>query len=157
MRAVVPVRAAALSPAEFFSALRKGLKSRLPPELRAFETGRGHSRLLKFHYDHPEFHYEAWHHNGAGRLEVGLHFEGAAELNQRAFDFFRERIVEVKAQLPHAELEPWDRGWTRLYETLNAVQLDEHLAGQAAARLAEYATTLQPLVDAFWKRNGVAR
>lgn len=154
VRAVVPLRAAVLSPAEFFSVLRKSLKSRLPPQLRTFESGRGHGRLLKFHYGHPEFHYEVWHHTGAGRLEVGLHFEGGVELNQRAFDFFRDRIVEVKAQLPHAELEPWDRGWSRLYETLAAAQLDDALAHQTAARLAEYVITLQPLVETFWKRSG---
>lgn len=140
-----------MSPADFFSTLRKGLKSRLPAGLRAFESGRGHGRLIKLHYGHPELHYEVWHHTGVGKLEIGLHFEGGAELNQRAFDFFRERIVEVKAQLPRAELEPWDRGWSRLYETLSAPQLDEALADQGAARLAEYVKTLQPLVETFWK------
>src|ERR1700675_3451664 len=67
------VRAAAQSPSEFFTGLRKALKAQLPPELRKYETSRGHGRLFKLHYGHPEFHYEAWHHTGAGRFEVGLH------------------------------------------------------------------------------------
>ena len=139
-----------LSPVDFFSGLRKGVKSRLPPELRGCEKGRGHSRLLKLHYGRPEIHYEAWHHTGAGRLEVGLHFEGSLELNQEAFDFFRPRMIEIKASLPRAELEPWDRGWSRLYETLPAPQLDDGVQQSAIVRLAAYITTLQPLVTVFW-------
>jgi hypothetical protein len=131
---------------EFFSGLRKALKANLPPELRAYESGRGHGRLIKIHYGRPEFHYEAWHHTGAGRFEVGLHFEGTADANQRAFDFFRGRMVEVKARLPRAELEPWDRGWSRLYETLAAPLLDENVLEDASARLCGYITTLQPFM-----------
>src|SRR5579859_3044856 len=107
-----------LSPADFFAGLRKKLKRSLPLPLRNFSSGRGRGRLMKVHYAQPEFHYEAWHHTGDGRLEVGLHFEGTTEQNQGAFDFFRSHVLEVKAHLPHAELEPWDRGWSRLYETL---------------------------------------
>ncbi len=101
---------------------------------------------MKLHYGRPEFHYEAWHHTGAGRLEIGLHFEGPAQENQEAFDFFRIRMIEVKAMLPHAELEPWDRGWSRLYETLPAAQLDERVLDSAVDRMSEYIVTLQPLL-----------
>jgi hypothetical protein len=143
------VHGTVLSPVDFFGGLRKGVKSTLPHELRGFEKGRGHNRLLKLHYGRPEIHYEAWHHTGAGKLEVGLHFEGSAELNQQAFDFFRPRMVEIKASLPRAELEPWDRGWSRLYETLAAPQLDELVLNDATGRLAAYIITLQPLVTTF--------
>ena len=143
------VRAPALAPAEFFSGLRKGVKSKLPQDLKAFETGRGRGRLVKLHYGHPEFHFEAWHHTGAGRLEIGLHFEGSPDENQRAFDYFRERVVEVKARLPRAELEPWDRGWSRLYETLPAPQLDELVLASAIERMDAYITTLQPMLIDF--------
>ena len=138
-----------MAPADFFSGLRKSLKSRLPQDLRAFELGRGHGRLLKLHYGRPELHYEVWHHTGAGRLEIGLHFEGSADANQRAFDYFRERMVEVKARLPRAELEPWDRGWSRLYETLPAPQLDELVLSSAVERMEAYITTLQPMLLVF--------
>jgi len=141
-----------LPPSDFFSGLRKALKARLPQELRGYETSRGHGRLFKLHYGHPEFHYEAWHHTGAGRFEVGLHFEGSAEANQRAFDYFRSRMVEVKARLPRAELEPWDRGWSRLYETLAAPQLDEAVLDDAGDRLCAYITTLEPLMVQFLRR-----
>jgi hypothetical protein len=140
-----------LAPAEFFSGLRKGVKAKLPSELRSLNTGRGRGRLLKLHYDRPEFHYEAWHHTGDGRLEIGLHFEGSQSENQAAFEFFRARMIEIKADLPHAELEPWDRGWSRLYETLPATQLDDGVLDAAVDLMAAYIVTLQPLVDSFAK------
>jgi len=149
----VRVRGDALAPAEFFAGVRKGLKITLPEQLRRFEVGRGHSRLLKIHYGRPELHFEAWHHTGDGRLEVGLHFEGTAALNDSAFDYFRARMVEVKARLPRAELEPWDRGWSRLYETLPAVVLDERAQGATLERMGAYITTLQPMVDGFLKER----
>jgi hypothetical protein len=102
---------------------------------------------MKVHFGRPDFHYEVWHHTGAGRLEVGLHFEGSPADNERAFDFFRVRMVEVKARLPRAELEPWDRGWTRLYETIPAAHLDEGVLDRAAELTATYIVTLQPLLE----------
>lgn len=139
----------ALAPGEFFAGVRKGLKATLPEKLRRFEVGRGHSRLMKIHYGHPELHFEAWHHTGDGRLEIGLHFEGSAALNDNAFDYFRGRMVEVKAGLPRAELEPWDRGWSRLYETLTAAVLDASAQDATVERMRAYITTLQPMVQSF--------
>ena len=136
-----------LAPSDFFAAVRKELKAELPPALRAFRTTRGRGRLMKVYFDEPANHYEAWHHTGAGRLEVGLHFEAAAVENQAAFDFFRSRMVEVKARLPRAELEPWDRGWSRLYETLAADRLDDDVVGRAVECMARYIVTLQPLLE----------
>jgi hypothetical protein len=140
-----------MAPVDFFAGVRKGLKARLPADLRRFELTRGHSRLLKIHYGRPEAHFEAWHHTGDGRLEVGLHFEGPAALNQRAFDYFRTHMVEVKAALRRAELEPWDRGWARLYETVPAAVLDDQVMDAAVTLLCEYITTLQPMVARFFE------
>jgi len=106
---------------------------------------------MKVYFDEPSFHYETWHHTGAGRLEIGLHFEAAAVVNEAAFDYFRSRMVEVKSGLPRAELEPWDRGWSRLYETLAAPRLDERVLGEAVECLASYVVTLEPMVIEFWR------
>lgn len=141
----------ALAPAEFFQALPVALAPRLPPALRAFDAARGRGRLIKLDYGHPETHYEVWHHPRTGRLEVGLHFEGRPALNEAALDFFRERMVRVKGGLPRAELEPWDRGWSRLYETLPAADLTDDVLHLAAERLAAYIRTLQPLLEEFWE------
>ncbi len=138
-----------LAPSDFFGGLRKGLKADLPPSMRNFHSGRGRGRLMKVHFGEPAFHFEAWHHTGAGRLEVGLHFEATAVENQAAFDFFRAHMVEVKASLPRAELEPWDRGWSRLYETLPAARLDDDVLSHTVKRMAAYIVMLHPLLDQF--------
>jgi hypothetical protein len=101
------------------------------------------------HFGEPAYHFEVWHHTGAGRLEVGLHFEASAAENEAAFDFFRARIVEVKAGLPRAELEPWDRGWSRLYETFPAARLDSEALDHAIDLTSEYVVTLQPMLGQF--------
>jgi len=142
------------SPSDFFTALRKALKKSLPAELQDFQFIRGRGRLMKVHFGEPAFHYEAWHHAGAGRLEVGLHFEGSAAENQAALEFFRARIVEVKAGLPRAELEPWDRGWTRLYETVPATSLDDKVLDQTVECLRDYVVTLQPMLNQFLRSRG---
>ena len=142
------------SPSDFFTALRKALKKSLPAELRDFQSIRGRGRLMKVHFGEPAFHFEAWHHAGAGRLEVGLHFEGSAAENQSALEFFRARIVEVKAGLPRAELEPWDRGWTRLYETMPATTLDDRVLDQTVECLTDYVVTLQPMLNQFLRSCG---
>jgi len=138
----------------FFAALVQRLAPALPIELRGFEHRRM-GRIMKFHYGHPETHFEAWHHAGAGRMEVGLHFEGSAARNAAAADFFGHRMLEVKGGLPSAELEPWERGWVRLYETFPAAELDLGVLDGTAMRLADYMTILQPILITFWsERNG---
>ena len=138
---------------EFFGELRKGVKAKVPAPLRKFNSARGRGRLVKLHFGRPEFHFEAWHHTGDGRLEIGLHFEGSREENQDAFEFFRAHVIEIKSQLPRAELEPWDRGWCRLYETFRAPQLDEDVLDSAIVCLSDYIVALQPLLDSWLKEE----
>ncbi len=140
-----------LSPGEFFESLPVALAPQLPALLRAFDAGRGRGRLAKFDYGRPETHFEVWHHARTGRLEIGLHFEGRRELNAGAHGFFRRRMVEVKQALPRAELEPWERGWVRLYETVPAPELTDRALAVAAERLAAYIRTLQPILEEFWE------
>jgi hypothetical protein len=140
-----------LSASDYFEALAGTLVRRLPGALRGFEAVRGRGRLLKLDYGHPETHFEAWHHRAAGRLEVGLHFEAERELNAAAHVYFRGRIVEIKRALPRAELEPWDRGWARLYETVPAPDLSDRSLGLAVERLTAYVTVLQPMLTEFWE------
>jgi hypothetical protein len=142
-----------LAPSDFFTGLRKKLKAKLPAPYQRFGTIRGRGRLMKVHFGEPAFHYEAWHHAGAGRLEIGLHFEASASENQRALEFFRSRMVEVKATLPRAELEPWDRGWSRLYETAPAARLDEDVLDRAVTCMSAYVVTLQPLLEQFFEES----
>jgi hypothetical protein len=61
--------------------------------------------------------------------------------------------VEIKSQLPRAELEPWDRGWFRLYETLPAAQLDEGVLDGAIECMSGYIVALQPLLVTWFKEQ----
>jgi hypothetical protein len=148
---VVAGEESVLSASDFFEVLPTALAGQLPAELRGFKAVRGRGRLLKLDYGHPETHFEAWHHRSAGRVEVGLHFEGDPELNARAHVFFRRRIVEIKSALSRAELEPWDHGWVRLYETAPAADLTSRTLALVAERLAAFITVLQPMVFEFWE------
>src|SRR5438105_15791888 len=98
--------------------------------------------------------YGSRNHFGAGRFEFGLHFEAKPARNATALEFFRTRMVEVKASFPRAELEPWDKGWTRLYETLAAPALDHDLVIRAATLLAAYVIALQPMLQEFSIHEG---
>ena len=137
---------AVLNPVAFFPPLARRLGAGLP----AGATVQRRGRLIKAWFDHPETHFEIWHHVGRGRLEVGLHFEGPPILNDAAFEFFRARMVAVKGLLQRAELEPWDRGWKRLYETLDGTRLTAGLLEQALTLCLDYVSALQPLVEEFW-------
>jgi hypothetical protein len=142
-----------MSVSAFFGALAATLAQRLAAPLSGFQAVRGPGRLLKLHYGHPETHFEAWHHRAVGRLEVGLHFEGQRELNGAAHGLFRSRIVEIKRALPRAELEPWDRGWARLYETVPAPELSDRSLSVAVERMTAYVTVLQPMLTEFWESH----
>ncbi|MEP7104491.1 MAG: hypothetical protein ABI838_01415 [Chloroflexota bacterium] len=141
------VATAAMAPGTFLSALPVTLAPLLPAELRGFDHQRGMGRLMKFDFGDPGVHYEAWHHTPNGRMEVGLHLEGTPEANQRGFELLRGRLVELKRSLPRAELEPWDKGWYRFYETFSAPVLSTALLNATAERLAAYITTLQPILE----------
>ena len=150
----MPARSgSSLVAAQFYQALPVKLAGSLPLELRGFEHRRSHG-VMKFHYGRPETHFETWRHSGQGRMEVGLHFEGSRDLNSAGLEFFRAHMVEVKGGLPRAELEPWDRGWARLYETFPAAELDLDVLDETAGRLAAYIVSLQPLVERFWSKHG---
>lgn len=140
-----------LTSKDFFAAVQVKLAGRLPAALRGFDVRSG-PRLMRFDYGHRETHFELWHHRAAGRLEVGLHFEGDRPVNDRAREFFRAHMVQVKGTLPRAELEPWERGWSRLYEMQPAAELTDQLLEQASQLLAAYIGTLQPLLDNFWEK-----
>lgn len=131
--------------AEFASELSRETSRLLPERLRHFKHRR-QGRLFKLHYGAPEAHFEVWPHARTGRLEIGLHLEGKPDFNRRGFDILRSRMVEIKGALPAAELEPWDRGWCRMYQTIAAPALDMDLARRAAELLAAYVATLQPVV-----------
>lgn len=153
---MTPVAAPAtstLAVSDFFARLPEMARRRLPPGLADFHHRR-QGRLIKIYFDQPRLHFEAWHHPRTQRLEVGLHLEGSPELNRRGLELLRSRMLEVKESLPLAELEPWDRGWCRLYQTLAAPVLDAELLESTAALLAAYVVALTPILEELESQPG---
>ncbi len=104
------------------------------------------SSQAQWFFEDPRVHFEAWWHAQTGRLEIGLHLEAEPEVNERIAQGLARRLIEIKARLgPRVDLEPWDRGWVRLYETHAMDGFDPAVVAQTAARMAEVITVLWPL------------
>ncbi|MBX6771601.1 MAG: hypothetical protein IRY83_07735 [Chloroflexi bacterium] len=141
---------------QFLAELPEMVRSLLPPDLRGF-IARPRGGLVQLYYDDPGVHYEAWYHWRTNRLELGLHFEKDAAENARYFDLFDRYIIEIKHELGETvELERWDRGWARLYESW---PYDGGRAFEArmAERLARMIAVLQPILDSAIRAEEVGR
>ena len=89
-------------------------------------------------------------------MEIGLHFESrASEVNAHLLDDFMQHLFEIKAELgDHVEAEMWDRGWTKVYETIPLEAFNEDYVKRVADRLAKIMVVLQPIYEAV---NGSER
>lgn len=138
-----------LSSTQFMHALPEAVKAALPPAWQKFRTYT-RSWLCQFYYGRPELHYEVWNlFDRRGLLEVGLHFESKnAEENARLLAGFGRHLTEIKAMLgPRWEAEQWDKGWTKVYETVHVTAFSTDLLDDIAPRLARSITVLQPMLE----------
>ncbi len=121
------------------------MRAALPPALRTV-SHRLRSSQAQWFFDDPRIHFEAWWHAQTGRLEIGLHLEAETEVNDRIAARLAHHLFEVKARLgSQFDLEPWDRGWVRLYETHPMDGFDAAAVSRSAARIAEVISVLWPL------------
>jgi hypothetical protein len=117
----------------------------LPPDLADF-TYRPRGSLAQLHYGDPRVHYELWFHWRTGRLELGLHFERDERTNAVLFDLFDRNIVAIKAELGEGiDLERWDKGWARIYETWPCEKVDRFFRQRTIERLAQMIAVLEPI------------
>ncbi len=136
-----------LSSAQFMARLPDATRIHLPAPLRQFRS-QHRSWLCQLYYRDPRLHYEVWNlGERRGRLEIGLHFEARdREQNLALLRGFSARMVAVKAALgPQWEAEAWDRGWTKVYETVPYEPFSQPVLEQTARRLARAMTVLQPI------------
>lgn len=123
------------------------MRALLPPELRGFQS-RIRSGLVQLYYGDPGVHFEAWFHWRTSRLELGLHFERSARENAVLFSRFDRHIVELKHELGESvELEQWEKGWARIYETWPCDRLDRPFQDRMTERLARIIQVLQPVLE----------
>jgi hypothetical protein len=140
-----------LTSSQFMQALPAATRAHLPAGLRKFQSAH-RSWLCQFYYRDPNLHYEVWNLGEArGKLELGLHFESRNhDVNLALLQGFSRRMVEVKATLgPQWEAEQWDRGWTKVYETVPYEPFSDETLAAISARLAGAMSVLQPIWDSL--------
>jgi hypothetical protein len=138
----------------FFGAIPDATRSRLPKPLQGFKVNR-RSWLVQVYYTDPLLHYEAWDLGGRrGRLEIGLHFESRRHAeNERLLIGFQSCLFEIKADLGESiEAEQWDKGWTKVYETIPREAFTPEYVERVAARLAQMIQVMQPIFDQVYKK-----
>jgi hypothetical protein len=132
---------------DFLAGTLAAARSLLPGELRDFQE-RYRGPLAQAYYDDPDQHFEVWLRRSAGRVELGLHFESRDRAsNNRMLERFADELAWIKAELgERTEAEPWDRGWTRVHQTLPLPEpLSSEIQGDLARRLARMIELLEPL------------
>jgi hypothetical protein len=133
---------------EFLTLVQERAMALVPNRLRAGATSRVSSSWLWVHYHSPKVHYEVWLARKTGRIEIGLHFEGARDFSYRWAEIIAPFMPEIQARLgPQVELEEWTASWARVHQTVPYDPLSEVLADEVARRLAETITVLQPMVE----------
>ena len=132
---------------EFFRALPARLRPQLPKELRRFDV-RLRNWMLQLYYADPTVHYEASALTRLKVFEVALNFERRGrELNDSLMQQFMPFVFEIKDELgPQIQFERWDKGWSKIYDTLPLGAYDEAYLDRVAARLARLIACLQPIL-----------
>jgi len=136
-----------LTSSQFMAALPAAVRPHLPPALQRFRSVH-RSWLCQLYYADPHLHYEVWKlGERRNQLEIGLHFESRdRNRNVALLRGFSQRMVAVKAALgPQWEAEHWDRGWTKVYETVPYEPFSTEVLDVIARRLARAMIVLQPL------------
>ncbi|MBI5567754.1 MAG: hypothetical protein HY870_22835 [Chloroflexi bacterium] len=135
--------------ADFMRALPDAVRAHLPKKLHAFKVNL-RPWLVQFYYANSLLHYEVvTHGERRGLLEIGLHFESRhPDENTRLLNGFMQHLFEIKAELgDQVEAEMWDKGWTKVYETLPLETMNEAYLERVAERLARMIGVLQPILE----------
>src|SRR5437899_9791148 len=143
--------------AGFFRSLPGPVKAALPARLKEVNI-RVRSSQVQWYFDDPRLHFEAWWHANSGRLELGLHLEAEPAINDRIAAGLARQLLMIKARLgQQLDLEPWDRGWVRLYETYAVECFDASQIKRTAARIAELIVVIWPMCQELRKGDAKIR
>jgi hypothetical protein len=143
--------------AGFFRALLPRVEAALPIQMRGVRH-RARSSQAQWFFDDPRLHFEAWWHANNGRLELGLHLEAEPAINDRIANGLAGQLLMIKARLgQQLDLEPWDRGWVRLYETYAIEVFDAAQIKRTASRMAELISVIWPMCQELRKGDAKIR
>ena len=133
---------------EFLEGLLELVRQQLPPELSGFQVTGPAMSLAKLHYGRPAVHYEVWIQKRRGEVELGLHFEGDAESNRRHLELLSRRRDAIRSALgPGVDAESWDKGWTRVHETVPLEPLSDDFLVELSFKLSAMIRTLEPMLN----------
>lgn len=136
-------------------ALPDATRPKLPKKLQPFKVNL-RPWLVQLSYADPLLHYEVVTlGERRGVLEIGLHFESrTSEVNAKLLEGFMKYLFEIKLELgEHIEAEMWDKGWTKVYETIDLDTFDEAYLDHVAGRLAKMMTVLQPIFEKVMRKK----
>ena len=139
-----------LRPSQFISQVATQARSGLQEAGFQFEV-QARSRLVKFWSgEDAAVHYEVWVHEREGRLEIGFHMEADEDRNAALYREFDKCLLDIQVQLGGGVwLEPWDKGWVRLYETQPLWPLDTGRVYETAERVVAFATAVEPVYQSI--------
>lgn len=105
------------------------------------------SHMVKLWFGNKDLHYECGVYQRRKVIELGLHFESDAITDLRLLGAFGARAKDVARGLPTARIEPWDKGWGRIWESIPLEPFAPAYSEQVARRLARYITVLEPILE----------
>ena len=105
------------------------------------------SHQVKLWFGNKDLHYECGVFSQRKIIELGLHFESDAMTNLRLLGAFRARSKAIARKLPTARIEAWDKGWTRVWESIPLERFGPAFTTAITKRLARYIEVLEPLLE----------
>jgi hypothetical protein len=136
-----------ISQQKFLQTLPDVLIPQLPQKLQGIQVRQPWRWILQFHFGETRLHYELSRVAGREAWEIGFHFESSdKQLNRFLLRGFRHHLFEIKDTLGESfEAEMWDKGWTKVYETVPLEAYTVAHQTQVGHRLAEVITCLHPI------------
>ena len=95
-------------------------------------------------------HFEVWVQATRQRIELGLHFEGSRDTNDRLLTIFASEMIRLKADVASSvELEQWTELWGRVHTYIEYENLSPVLVNHTAECLARLMVETAPVLGGF--------
>lgn len=105
------------------------------------------SYQVKLWFGNKDLHYECGVFPQRKVIELGLHFESDAMTNLQLLGACKARSKAIARKLPTARIEAWDKGWTRVWESIPLERFDPAFSADITKRLARYIELLEPMLE----------
>lgn len=112
-----------------------------------------HRWLLQMYDQDKRVHYEVQRITGRGLFEIGLHFESRnRQLNEHMLTCFSRHLFEIHETLGDSVVvEPWDKGWAKLYEVIAEEALTEAFQEKLGKRVADFIGCVHPILQIVYE------